>query len=754
MSHSQIVMEYKSLLRSYKTWLPLAVVFVLLVLMMPRSTKFGYDYKKGSPWLYDDLVAQFDFPIIKTEAEIQKERSRAVNIPVPYYRYDANVGVELQRSLRERLDGNLASKASDVISGIYSKGVVSDREYFAGTSSEEQSYDGEHIYVQQDKRVSLRPASDVFTVKSARMELLKQVGAEEHADSILTAAGIYNLLVPNLVFDAQTTQLIHSENVTEISPTKGVVSAGQTIVSNGEIVTEEIEQLLDSYKAEIKTSLGSSENLVWQWLGNVLLAFSIIVALFFTICFTSITLFGETNKYIYLLFIFVLCSLTACLVQNADARFLYMVPFPLFAYYLLAFFRKGIILPVYVLSLLPLLIFGQNGVELFVMHVVAGIVAMYVFDIFNNGWTQFVTAAIVFFCLAGVWISFCLVDGFSGYVNWWNLLYIFAGCVVSVAAYPLIYLFEKIFNLVSSSRLLELADTNNKALRELAVKAPGTFQHSLQVMNIADAAARSIDADVLLIRAGALYHDIGKMLNPQCFVENEAGGEKYHSGQDSKESAQEIIRHVTDGLALAEKYGLPDVIRDFIATHHGTTQTGFFYTKYVNDGGNPADIADFTYPGPKPTTKEQVILMLCDSLEAASRSLKDHSAKSISDLVDRILNAKLSEGQFDESEISLSELKTVCEGIKSYLQQIYHSRIQYPKRKKSVSKEVAASREKDVVVREKDVKESETKVQDKATGDKDSETKNKETETSNKDSETKNKEIETADKDSEAETKK
>lgn len=254
---------------------------------------------------------------------------------------------------------------------------------------------------------------------------------------------------------------------------------------------------------------------------------------------------------------------------------------------------------------------------------------------------------------------------------------------MSVAGYPLIYLFEKIFKLVSNSKLVDLSDTSNKLLRELADKAPGTFQHSLQVMNLADAAARAIDANVLLVRAGALYHDIGKIANPQCFTENATPGVNYHAELTLKESAQEIIRHVSDGLALAEKHGLPGVVRDFIKTHHGTTSTGYFYTKYLNDGGDPDDVADFFYDGEKPVTKEQVILMICDAVEAASRSLSDYSPEQISALVDRIIDGKASDGQLTNSIISLHELNVVREEVKTYLKQMYHSRISYPKRRGS-----------------------------------------------------------------------
>jgi putative nucleotidyltransferase with HDIG domain len=250
----------------------------------------------------------------------------------------------------------------------------------------------------------------------------------------------------------------------------------------------------------------------------------------------------------------------------------------------------------------------------------------------------------------------------------------------------LIYLFEKIFKLVSNTKLTELCDTNNKLLRTLADKAPGTFQHCLQVMNLADAAARSIDANVLLVRAGALYHDIGKIANPQCFTENETSGIRYHAGLTPKESAQEIIKHVSDGLAMAEKNGLPGIIKEFIVSHHGTTSTGYFLTQYLNDGGDPGDVAEFYYDGVKPSTKEQVILMICDAVEAASRSLKDYSPQSISSLVDRIVDGKAKEDQLSDADISLREISRLKEVIKAYLSQMYHSRVSYPKRKEKAGK--------------------------------------------------------------------
>lgn len=673
--------------KDYRVYIPLAVVFVLLVLFMPRSTKFNYSYSKGSPWMYETLVAEFDFPILKTASEIQQERNSETNRIIPYYKQDQKVGLKAIQVLNSMDFGSFVSMklaVSSSLSSIYQRGVADDTDYFGGRQSGD--YDWSLVYVQRDKRAVKKPVEEILSVSSAKLELMASLSGVQAADSLCRELGVYDLIVPDLILDRQMSELVNSENTPEISPTKGVVTAGTVIVSKGEIVTAEVEQILDSYRAEYDSSIGYSGNRAVMWCGNILLAFAIVLVLFFVIWFTSPHIFTQMNRYVYLLLIFTLTAFTASAVEMVSPKTLYLVPFPLFAYYLLAFFRKKLILPLYIVSLIPLLVFGHNGLELFVMHTVAGVVAIYIFDFFNRGWLQFVNALIVFFTLSVVWFAFRFIDGLGGSVDYWVLLWLFFASMISVALYPVIYLFEKIFNLVSSSRLMELSDTNNKALRELASKAPGTFQHSLQVANFADSAARSIDADALLVRAGALYHDIGKVCNPQCFVENETMGETYHQSLDPKESAREIIRHVSDGLQLAEKYKLPSVIMDFIATHHGTTKTAFFYSKYVNAGGDPADVADFTYPGPRPTTKEQVILMLSDTLEAASRTLKDRTPHGISELVDRIVQGKIDEGQFNEADISLKELHTVSENLKEYIRQVYHARVVYPSGKKRKNK--------------------------------------------------------------------
>ncbi len=683
-------METINFPRKFKVYLPLMALFLILVFMMPKSPKFAYDYKKGAPWMHETLVAQFDFPVLKTDLQLMEEREKAGSYVIPYYRLDQKAAA---RSL-EDVSGidlgqweDLKAPLSETLSSMYAKGIVapvSDRgDDEAGSGADAL------IYVQKDRRAVKMPLSEVITIGEASafiVDAIAKAAPECNADSLFKASGISGFIVPNLIFDQQTTDLIQEENYNYISPTSGVIRAGQVIVSEGEIVTAEIEQLLKSYKAEFDMNVGYNDSRSFMWLGNVVIAFCIVLVLFFAIYYCNYRIFDEYNKYLYLLLIFTLAAVGSSIVAKTDATLFYLMPFTLISLYLLAFFSKRMVFSVYFISLLPMLIFAPNGVELFIMYLVAGTVAILVFGYFNRGWLQFVTALIVFVVMTVVWSSFRLIDGVEGLKDYRTILDMALGSLLSVAGYPLIFLFEKIFKLVSNSKLAELSDTNNKLLRTLADKCPGTFQHALQVMNLSDAAARSIGANVLLVRAGALYHDIGKSNNPQCFTENENPGVRYHAELTPKESAQEIIRHVSDGLVTADRNGLPDVIKDFISTHHGTSCTAYFLTQYLNAGGNPDDVAEFYYNGKKPVTKEQVVLMICDAVEAASRSLKDYSAESISGLVDRIVDGKSNEGQFDNAYISLHELSVLKGEIKTYLQQMYHSRVSYPKRKDNSKK--------------------------------------------------------------------
>ncbi|MBR5925202.1 MAG: HDIG domain-containing protein [Bacteroidales bacterium] len=665
-----------------KKFIPLILVFTIILLVLPRSAKFNYDYRKGAPWKHETLIAQFDFPILKTEDELMEERRQAAEVTIPYYKYQEDIVTRNLRSAETMELGEWAGMRTAVVSAlrdVYGRGVVGD-DGIAGNS--------DIIYIQKDKRAAARPASEVLRLADARNAFIASVSAEcpgVNADSVLRALSVDELVVPNLNYDRLASEQLNSDASISVSPTSGYVSAGQLIVSQDEIVTAEIAQMISSYEKEYSANIGSSTPGLLFWLGNAIIALVLVTFLYFAIRLVNPTVFTDSGKYLYLTLIFTVFTVLAIVIPRTHPEYLCAIPFVLCALLLEAFFDDRLVAMAYCISMLPLLLFAESGRMVFTMFVAGGVVSMMTFKHLNKGWRQFLNAFITFVVLLTVFLGFRLTELTGGNIlrmTWMLLISSF----LCVAGYPLSYLFEKIFNLVSVYRLNELCDTSSPLLRELEQKAPGTFQHSLQVMNMADAVAGAIGANVQLVRAGALYHDIGKILNPMCFVENESmllaeGMQRYHDGLSPMQSAQDIIKHITDGDELAQKHRLPNVIRAFILSHHGTTVVSYFYDRFLKAGGSPAERGEFTYPGIKPVTKEQTILMLCDSVEAASRSLKEYTPEAFDAFVEGIVDGKMEEGQFEDAEISVKDLGIVKNSLKNYLAQMYHGRVAYPNKK-------------------------------------------------------------------------
>lgn len=662
----------------WKAVIPLVVSFAVLMVLVPRTAKWGYDYSKGQAWRYETLVAQFDFPLLKTTEQIAKEKADLSSTVIPYYKMSIEVVGESFRKIEGMSFADVPGLKSSLVrhlSDIYNKGIIP-----------EIQDNVELIYVQKGKRAEKVPVSEVYLLPQARIALLHGVSTdcpEVNVDSIIRSKSIYDLLAVNLVYDEQITALVHSQTQSMVSTTSGFVNAGTIIVNNGELITAEVAQMLDSYKAEYEQSYGYDKPLAAIWLGNALLVLGILICLYFAIYFSNAMIFKDYNRYLYVVVVFTLIASVELILIKFAPQWIFIFPFSVAALYLQAFFRTRVIYPVYIATLLPLLLFAENGAAVFMMYLVSGVITLYVFKHFSKGAKQFIAASINFVCTAVLFSAFVITGVINvDYLPTLGLICI--GSILQVALHPFVYLLERSFNLVSSTRLQELSDTSNELLRQLEQKAPGTFQHSLQVMNLASAAARAINADEILIKAGALYHDIGKIKNPLCFVENESltsTDAKYHADITPLQSAQDIIKHVTDGVELAQAHKLPSVIIDFIRTHHGTTCVSFFYDKYLKEGGDPELKKEFLYPGPTPTTKEQVILMLSDSIEAASRTLRDYSQESISALVDRIFAYKIEDGQLEQADITLKEIDTIKIVMQTYLGQMYHERIKYPKRK-------------------------------------------------------------------------
>ena len=673
-------------MKNYRIYICFIILATLMIVLYPKEGKFQYDYQKGRPWVYETLIAPIDFPILKTEAEMLQEKDERASETIAFYSYDPTIAPPqleqfAHRAVELELAGRLTREMYGHLDEAYVRGIVAD--FGKGDLSDKV------ISIKRDKRITETPAADVYDIERVYSVLKSDLVYGYPEMDIDSIAGLLNLrayIVPNLLFDENTTELAHREAVNYISPTKGMIYAGQLIVSEGEIVTADIAQILDSYKAEYKMSFGYSGSPNALMVSHILIVLAILALFFFTLFFINKGIFDEMPRLLFLMMLLLLSFLAVSILFRVDQRLLYLFPFAAGALYMTAFYHDDLSHAVYLITILPLLVIPENGVELFFIHALGGSVGLFAYGKLNRGWQQFVNALIIFLVMSLVCLAFKLGAGNLSYaIKSTNFLYLGISAILSVVLYPFVYLFEKIFGFVSYSRLWDLSDTNNKLLQDLQYKAPGTFQHSLQVANLAEHAAREIGADAMLVRVGALYHDIGKMENPMCFIENQAEGVNYHAGLTPEESARAIIKHVDDGLALARKHKLPDNVSAFIASHHGRSRTLYFYNVYCNAGGDPANTAPFTYNGKLPETKEQVVLMMADAVEAASRTLKDYSEESISNLVDRILKSKYDDSQMAEAAISLKEIRQVKESFKIYLQQIYHARIAYPKRKPAAS---------------------------------------------------------------------
>ena len=670
---------FGSILKKYTNYILIALVAILLAIIIPGEGKFRYEYQRGRPWLYETLSAPIDIPILKTSAELRVERERKSSSVTPYFRLRKGAK-ELQTSqLTETaktalLPEPVVDSIKYLLNEIYERGVIDelpDTTYKSGS------------YVLLEEGNSREIASSVVLSSVAAADMLSIALNSRYGELVRDKLNIGTLL-PNMLYDNNATQIAHREEVDKISPTKGVLYTGQLIVSKGETVTAEIEQLLDSYKAEYEYSIGYSGN---YWLiksGQLLIIVFILILFAISAHYIKNDILREFNKLSFILLQFVIVAGVASIVITSNAALIHIVPFSVIALYLVSFFDTKVVLPLYTIILMPLILIAQNGFEIYFMNLFAGGILAYTFFYWDRGLSQFGNSLVVFFGLTMIYISFRIIeDGTFQSVNTTYIVYFVWNSILVIAAYPFLYLFEKAFSLISKSRLRDLSDATTPILTALAEKAPGTFQHSLQVANLAESVSREIGAFSLLARVGALYHDIGKINNPSVFIENiPAGVQSMHKDLTPQESAALILRHVDDGAAMAKKAHLPQIIIDFILSHHGTSQAKYFFNKYINDGGDPANIDRFTYNGILPIYKEQVIVMISDAVEAASRTLSDYSAESISNLVEKMAEERISEKQLVDADITLREITIIKEALKKKLQQIYHARIAYTERDK------------------------------------------------------------------------
>lgn len=651
---------------------------ILMLLFFTDRNNFRYHYQVGGTWNYETLTATFDFPILKSEEQILSEKEQKYAETTDCYRLDENVQEQVEAAFLQFGGESLRSAAKTSLDEIYSAGVVT-----ALNGS------GDMVSIRRGKSITKVPSSNIYTTEEACRKFLADIRAAAdslNADSLAAAGKISRAIVPNLYFDEQTTSKLARQAIESISPTDGMVYSGQTVVSTGQVITTEVARMLDSYKAEFVAAYGgSTQSDLLVTLSHLMIVLLLLAVYLLTIYTSDSELLLNWRNIAFLVMLYAIMYIGIAVFPAGSGTILYLIPFALFVLYVQEFFQDRVCLGIYLAALLPLLALRENGVELYLMNALSGAVLLVSFRHFSRGFRQFANSAFMFAAMMFVYLAFRVITGTP--VVRLAILFIALNSVLAVLGYPFIYLFERMFSLVSQMRLWELSDTNNPLLLEVARKAPGTFQHSLNVANMAEAACRAVGGNTRLVRVGALYHDIGKINNPQCFTENETAAGSYHKSLTPQQSAQDIIRHVDDGLELARRHNLPEPVVNMISSHHGTTKAMYFYTKYCNEGGDPANVEPFSYHGNLPESKEEMVLMFADSVEAASRSLKDYSPESISAMVGKIVDGKIEQGQAAKADITMGEIDTVKRVFVDYLQQMYHVRIAYPEpSKKSKSK--------------------------------------------------------------------
>ena len=672
---------YKNQALFYKVFLFIVTGF-LIVYMLPTGGKFKYEITRGKPWQYENLYAPFDFAILKSDDEIVKEKGQIISNHIPYYNYDQQVVEQVEEkvpeainevfsdSLLNRREKALTAFVKDVLEGIYEYGLLREDKRLEteqlvylkkGNVAEEVNYG--RILSQEEIRNYLTTRIDRSNFTSLKPELLEL---------------FYQIIEPNVQFDSGLTQKELDGKLRSISYTRGSVDEGTVIISRGEIVEGQKLDILNSLKKEYESQVWSESSYNWILFGYSLLVCLALLMLLLFIRKYRREIYDNNVKVSFIFFNILLMVFLTTMVVNFDPKYVYIVPLAILPLTLKAFFDSRLGLFSHVITVLILGFVVPDSYEYMFLQIIAGIVTILTVSELYKRANLFISVGQITFVYVLVYFAFTVIqEGNVQDLDAEIFLTFILGGLATLFVQPLIYIYEKFFGLVSDMSLLELSDTNSKLLKELAEKAPGTFHHSLNVANLAEACANEIGANAMLVRVGALYHDIGKMEDPSYFSENQTTSLNSHDELSPRESAEVIIRHVISGIEIAKKNNLPDRVIDFIRTHHGTSTVYFFYMKEKEQ--NEATLAaDFRYPGPTPFSRETAILMMCDSVEAASKSLKEPTTARINDFVEKIINKQMEEAQFLNANITFKEIQLIKKILKQKLKNIFHLRVEYP----------------------------------------------------------------------------
>ncbi len=667
----------------YKLFLYI-ITIILVVYLFPKGGQFKYEFQKGKPWQYENYYAPFDFSINKSNQEIEAEKLQIKDDSKQFFEYDENVFLNVKKNtsknileflstsdLPKQKRDELMQKANRILNEIYEYGYLDPLSEEKAEKAEITLRRGNEIQdIQPNKLFKSNQITEFLNSKFGMQPFSKE------EKGILTI--ISNELKPNVTFDENFTQKAYEQNLGKISYTKGLVAEKERIIFKGDIVEGEKLVKLNSLKSEFDSQVWSKSNSNWIVLGySLLVALSFLMLMLFLRKYRQ-DIFENNNKVTFIFFNMILVILLITLIVKYDAKFIYVAPIVILPLVLKAFFDSRLGLFAHTLTVLLLGFIVPNSFEFVFLQIIAGIVTILTISELYKRANLFLSVLQITIVYFVAYFAFSVIqEGNAQNLNWEKFAFFAMNGAATLFVLPLIYIFEKLFGLVSDESLKELSNTNSKLLRELAEKAPGTFQHSLQVANLAEACANEIHANSMLVRTGALYHDIGKIKNPMYFTENQATNVNPHNELTPTDSAKIIIDHIINGVEMARKNRIPDRIIDFIRTHHGTTLVYYFFRKEELSGNVFAE-SNFHYPGPIPFSKETAILMMCDSVEAASKSIKEPSSQAFDDLVEKIVNKQMDDGQFMNADITFKELQTIKKVLKKKLKNIYHLRIEYP----------------------------------------------------------------------------
>lgn len=659
---------------------------LIITVFLPKQPRFRYEFEKGEIWKNKDLVSPFSFAILKTTPQVTTDKKDALNNVLPIYKMNKDQINSVEEAYLNEFDvkwktnafpetekAGYKSSSFKLLEAIYTRGIIAMN---AKHQKGKKYYDFALMTNNISRNLSTQ---DVFTVPSA----LEYFDKNYNSINLKVKEMIVNLvedhLTPNITFDEKLTTIVQNNTVNSLSTTRGMVQKGELIIAKDNVVDDEIYQKLlsfkEAYEAQTKT-IGDSKLV---YFGQILLVGFIVSLLMFFLKLFRKDIFADNRQLSLLLLVITTMLLCLTWAIKLNLPSIYYIPFCIVPIIIRILFDTRLALYLHLLVILIAGFFVPNSFEFVFYQITSGMVAIYsIRNLIKR--EQLLLSAL--FILSAYFVSFVgiglLREGSFDQIEWLNFVPFIISVLLSLLAYPLIYAFERMFGITSDVALIELTNTNNKLLRELAFKAPGTFQHSLQVANLAEAAIFKIGGNSLLVRAGALYHDIGKIENPQYFIENQNTALSPHDKLPYEQSAQIIIKHVHKGIEITRRHQLPESIIDFIRTHHGNTRVDYFYQSFLKN--SPEKFVDeniFRYPGPIPFSKETGVLMLADSVEAASRSLKNPDAQSINDIVERIINYKLEQNQLDNCDITLKDLETIKLIFKTMLMSIYHVRIDY-----------------------------------------------------------------------------